>query len=48
MVIDNVCDVQEDDGSFDPETGVRHDAEVVGRICLAGCEAIRILNIDVG
>ncbi len=44
VVLDNVLEVREGDGSFDPETGVLHDPEVMSRMCLAGCEAVRILD----
>ena len=48
VVLDNVLEVREGDGSFDPETGVSHDTEAVNRMCLAGCEAIRILAAQSG
>lgn len=44
LVLDKVLEVGADDGDFDPEAGFLHDDEAVRRMCLVGCEAIRILD----
>lgn len=43
VVLDHVLEVREDDGDFDPEDAFAHDQEAVRRMCLAGCEAVRLL-----
>ena len=44
VVLDNVLEVRADDGEFDPHEGIVHDPDWVRAMCLAGCEAVRLLH----
>ena len=44
VVLDHVLEVREESGEFDPEAAFAHDQDRVRQMCLAGCEAIRILH----
>ena len=44
VVLDHVLEVREESGDFDPEEAFSHDRDAVERMCLAGCEAIRLLS----
>jgi len=43
VVVDQVLEVREESGHFDPEDAFLHDADAVRRMCLVGCEAVRLL-----
>ena len=44
VVLDNVLETGENEGGFDPESSFDHARESVSRMCLAGCETIRVLD----
>lgn len=43
VVLDNVIKVTGETGEFDPEAGIDHSEEHIGRLALMGCEIVRIL-----
>lgn len=44
VVLDHVLEVRDAGGGFDPQEGFAHDREAVRSMCLAGCEAVRMLH----
>lgn len=43
VVLDNVCQCAGESGNFEPEKAIDHAASYIEKLCLAGCESVRIL-----